>query len=62
MLDLIFIASTVVFFVIAIAYVRACEKLRQFHQVEGLSFNIQTAVGPARPTTHGPAKPNRHQV
>jgi len=28
MLDLIFIAATVVFFLIAIAYVRACEKLR----------------------------------
>lgn len=28
MLDLIFIALTVVFFLIALAYVRACEKLR----------------------------------
>jgi len=28
MLDLIFIATTIVFFLIAIAYVHACEKLR----------------------------------
>jgi hypothetical protein len=28
MLDLIFIATTVVFFLIAIAYVRGCEKLQ----------------------------------
>jgi len=28
MLDLIFIAATITFFLIAIAYVRACEKLR----------------------------------
>ncbi len=28
MLDLIFIAATILFFVIALAYVRACEKLR----------------------------------
>jgi len=28
MLDLIFIATTVLFFLIAIAYVHACEKLR----------------------------------
>jgi len=28
MLDLIFIAATVLFFLIAIAYVRGCEKLR----------------------------------
>lgn len=27
-MDLIFVAATVLFFVIAIAYVRACEKLR----------------------------------
>jgi len=28
MLDLIFIAVTILFFVIALAYVRACEKLQ----------------------------------
>jgi len=28
MLDLIFIAVTIVFFLIALAYVRACEKLQ----------------------------------
>jgi hypothetical protein len=28
MLDLIFIVATILFFVIAIAYVRGCEKLR----------------------------------
>jgi len=28
MLDLIFIAATITFFLIAIAYLRACEKLR----------------------------------
>jgi len=28
MLDLIFIAATIVFFLIAIAYVRGCEKLQ----------------------------------
>jgi len=28
MLDLIFIAGTIVFFLIALAYVRACEKLQ----------------------------------
>jgi len=28
MLDLIFIAATIVFFLIALAYVRACEKLQ----------------------------------
>jgi len=28
MLDLIFIAATVLFFLIALAYVRACEKLQ----------------------------------
>jgi len=28
MLDLIFIAATILFFLIALAYVRACEKLQ----------------------------------
>jgi hypothetical protein len=28
MLDLIFIAATVLFFLVALAYVRGCEKLR----------------------------------
>lgn len=28
MLDLIFVALTVIFFLIAVAYVRGCEKLR----------------------------------
>lgn len=29
MFDLIFIAATIVFFLIALGYVRACEKLQQ---------------------------------
>lgn len=29
MLDLIFIALTIIFFLLALAYVRACEKLQQ---------------------------------
>ena len=29
MIDLIFIAATIVFFVIALGYVRACEKLQK---------------------------------
>jgi hypothetical protein len=29
MFDLIFIAATIVFFLIAVAYVRACEKLQK---------------------------------
>jgi hypothetical protein len=29
MLDLVFVGLTIVFFLIALAYVRACEKLRQ---------------------------------
>jgi len=28
MLDLIFIAATILFFLVALAYVRACERLR----------------------------------
>jgi len=28
MLDLIYVAATIVFFLIAVAYVRACEKLQ----------------------------------
>ena len=62
MQDVIFLGTTILFFVISFAYLYFCERVRNIHTIGSVSFSASIHLASALPKRCVPWRPSRRRA